>query len=230
MDHTVCGILALAGPIDYFSLFLTSDIIQILVDETNLYATQVIQTANDITPFCLHGWTPTDAKEMEQFVGLLGWMGIVKVAELPNYWSKSKLSSFDLPKKVVARNRFELLLRFWHFADNNSSIPGDRTHKIKNVFQKFVENFKKAYTPGTRICIDETMVPFRGRLSFRQYIPSKRHRYGIKLYKLCTDKGYTWHVKVYVGRDLTGDPTQVTSRNVTLNLIQDLLADVECST
>ncbi|KAK9687125.1 Transposase IS4 [Popillia japonica] len=196
MDHTISGILALAGPIDYFPLFLPSDIIQILVDKTNLYATQVIETAKYITPSSrLHGWTPTDANEMKQFVGLLGWMGIVKVAELPNYWSKnelpnywskSKLFSFDLPKKVMVRIRFELLLRCWHFADINSSIPGDCTHKINNVFQKFVENFKKVYTP---------------------------------------DKGYTWNVKVYVGRDLTGDPTQMASQNVTLNLIQDLLGD-----
>ncbi|KAK9744118.1 Transposase IS4 [Popillia japonica] len=35
----------------------------------------------------------------------------------------------------------------------------------------------------------------------------------------------SWNVKVYVGRDLTGDPTQVASQNVTLNQIQDLLGD-----
>ncbi|XP_066258797.1 piggyBac transposable element-derived protein 4-like [Euwallacea similis] len=76
---------------------------------------------------------------------------------------------------------------------------------------------------GQKICIDETLVPFRGRLSFRQYIPSKRHRYGIKLYKLCTDKGYTWNMSIYVGKDNTEDRTQSASQNVTMKLIEELL-------
>lgn len=99
MDPTIAGVLALAEPIDYFSLFLTNDIIQIMVDETNLYATQTIEKQNDITPFSrLHRWTPTDLNEMRQFIGLVGYMGIVKVPELNNYWSTSKLFSFQLPK------------------------------------------------------------------------------------------------------------------------------------
>lgn len=162
---------------------------------------------------------------MRQFIGLVGYMGIVKVPELNNYWSTSKLFSFQLPKNTMPRNRFEMLLRFWHFADNDQAVPGNRTHKLDNVFDKLVQNFKSAYVPGQKVCIDETMVPFRGRLSFRQYIPSKRHRYGIKLYKLCTDKGYTWNVSVYVGRDLTDDKAQSASENVTLKLIEDLLEE-----
>lgn len=226
MDPTIAVVLELAEPIDYFSLFLTNDIIQIMVDETNLYATQTIEKQNDITPFSrLHRWTPTDLNEMRQFIGLVGYMGIVKVPELNNYWSTSKLFSFQLPKNTMPRNRFEMLLRFWHFADNDQAVPGNRTHKLDNVFDKLVQNFKSAYAAGQKVCIDETMVPFRGRLSFRQYIPSKRHRYGIKLYKLCTDKGYTWNVSVYVGRDLTDDKAQSASENVTLKLIEDLLEE-----
>lgn len=45
------------------------------------------------------------------------------------------------------------------------------------------------------------MVPFRGRLSFRQYIPGKRHKYGVKLFKLCTKGGYTYSFKVYGGKE-----------------------------
>jgi hypothetical protein len=45
------------------------------------------------------------------------------------------------------------------------------------------------------------MVPFCGRLYFRQYIPGKRFKYGVKMYKLCAEEGYTWSVKVYCGRE-----------------------------
>jgi hypothetical protein len=61
--------------------------------------------------------------------------------------------------------------------------------------------FQKAITPGEEVCIDETVVPFHGRLYFEQYIPGKRFKYGVKMYKLCAEGGYTWSVKVYCGRE-----------------------------
>lgn len=35
---------------------------------------------------------------------------------------------------------------------------------------------------------------------FRQYIPGKRHKYGIKLYMLCEPTGYVWNLRIYSGK------------------------------
>lgn len=48
--------------------------------------------------------------------------------------------------------------------------------------------------------VDETMVPWRGRLIFRQYNSSKAAKYGIKLFKLCSVSGYTFATIVYTGK------------------------------
>lgn len=69
--------------------------------------------------------------------------------------------------------------------------------------------------------IDESMVPFRGRLSFKQYIPNKTHRYGVKLYKLCTISGYTYNLKVYTGKGDT-QPELGHAQTVVLKLLEDL--------
>lgn len=53
------------------------------------------------------------------------------------------------------------------------------------------------------MCIDESMVPFRGRLKFRQYIKGKRNKFGIKLFKLCLPGGYTYHTKINCSADKT---------------------------
>jgi hypothetical protein len=50
------------------------------------------------------------------------------------------------------------------------------------------------------VVIDESMVPFRGRLLFKQYIPGKRHKYGVKLYKLCLPGKYTYALEIYLGK------------------------------
>lgn len=40
-----------------------------------------------------------------------------------------------------------------------------------------------ARRPKESMCIDESIVLFVGRLSFRQFNQNKRHRYGIKIFK-----------------------------------------------
>lgn len=123
----------------------------------------------------------------------------------------------------MPRNRFELLLRFWHFATNEEAQYENRLRKKDEILQKFIANFQSSYSPTQKICIDETMVPWRSRLFFRQYIPSKRHRYGIKLYKLYTGKGFTWNLSVYIGKDKSNDSNLSASESVVIKLVKDLL-------
>ena len=54
----------------------------------------------------------------------------------------------------------------------------DRLYKIRPAFEYLV------YLPGENIAVDEELVKYRGRLTFKQYIESKRARFGIKLFSL----------------------------------------------
>ena len=47
--------------------------------------------------------------------------------------------------------------------------------------------------------MDESLVLFKERLNFKQYINSKRARFGIKLYQLCTSNGIPLDFLVYHG-------------------------------
>ncbi|KAJ8942222.1 hypothetical protein NQ314_010122 [Rhamnusium bicolor] len=60
---------------------------------------------------------------------------------------------------------------------------------------------RSVLTPGRILVIDESMIPFKGRVQFRQYIKNKSHKYGVKLYKICTVDGYTSKVIVYTGKN-----------------------------
>ena len=57
----------------------------------------------------------------------------------------------------------------------------------------------QVFSPGKYVSIDESLVLFKGRLSFQQYIKSKRARFGIKLYQLCTSNGIFLDFIVYHG-------------------------------
>ncbi|KAF5300980.1 hypothetical protein FQA39_LY19113 [Lamprigera yunnana] len=57
------------------------------VDETNLYATQILTGGQDISQRSrLHQWQPVDKAEMYRFLALVGWMGLVKVPVLRDFF------------------------------------------------------------------------------------------------------------------------------------------------
>jgi hypothetical protein len=52
------------------------------------------------------------------------------------------------------------------------------------------------------ITIDESIMPFNGRLEFKQYSPLKRNRRGIKFYVVCESKtGFCLNLICYVGQE-----------------------------
>ena len=72
---------------------------------------------------------------------------------------------------------------------------------MRPVIDYLESRFQNCYIPEKMICIDESMVPFQGRLSFKQYNKEKSNRYGIKVFKLCANNYYTLKYKVYKGKE-----------------------------
>ncbi|XP_012246014.1 piggyBac transposable element-derived protein 4-like [Bombus impatiens] len=123
----------------------------------------------------------------------------------------------------MSRNRFELLLANLHFANNETIGQSNTLGKVLPLINILTDNYQQIFSPGKDIVVNETMVPWRGRLIFRQYIPTKSHKYGIKLFKLCFTEGYTWSVKVYSGREITGNKQVGIAENVCIELVDKLL-------
>ncbi|KAE8278148.1 hypothetical protein D5F01_LYC23788 [Larimichthys crocea] len=64
------------------------------------------------------------------------------------------------------------------------------------------------FNPDRDICVDEQLVPFKGRCRFRQYMPKKPAKYGLKISATCDVKiSYAWRLQVYTGKE-TGRPAE----------------------
>ena len=126
-------------------------------------------------------------------------MGLNSRPTFASYWSTDVLYK-NLVSGVISRNRFEMLLRMIHFSDRENETTGDKLYKIKPVLDIMNNSFQLSYMVGRKMVIDESMIPWRGRLKFRQYIPTKSHKYGIKIFKLCSPNVYTWKFEMYTGR------------------------------
>ena len=110
-----------------------------------------------------------------------------------------------------------------HFSDNAAAETGDRLAKILPLINILESNFKNLFCPEKDIVIDETLVPWRRRLILRQYIPNKAHRYGIKMFKICSVESYHWGIRIYSGKSATGERETGLAQKVCLELTKDLL-------
>ncbi|KAL8581934.1 hypothetical protein ACOMHN_010308 [Nucella lapillus] len=99
--------------------------------------------------------------------------------------------------------------------DNSKEPPRDdpnrdRLYKIRPLV-KHLQEFQSVYTPDKYIAIDESLLLWKGQLVFKQYIPLKRARFGIRIIKVCEDSGYTYKFHIYTGKE---DPAFQIQQNI----------------
>lgn len=108
-------------------------------------------------------------------------------------------------RATMTLKKFKLInecIRFDDKEQRKGIRSRDKLAPIRNVYDKWVNRLKMCYTVGKNVTVDEQLVPFRGRCPFTQYIPSKPHKYGIKIWCLCdASTYYAWNLEVYTGRD-----------------------------
>ena len=203
------------------NLFVTEDVLSHIVEETNRCTNQVLQSQTVTRKSLLSKWSPTNRDEISKFFGIMISMGIVNMPSMECYWSKKKMYNYDFVRNNISKDRFFLLMRMLHFNHSDTFEQNRRIHKIKPILEILKNNFKSVYSPGEKLIVNESLVPFRGRIIFRQYIPGKSHKYGIKLYKLCTVNGYTWNLEVSTG-NLSNEPEHNHSESIVLKLAKPL--------
>ncbi len=78
----------------------------------------------------------------------------------------------------MLRIRFEQILRYLHLSDSAQQIcanhPGyDPLFKVRNYLDLITDGCEAVYNLGESISIDEAMIPFKGRLFFKQYMKTR---------------------------------------------------------
>ncbi|XP_064635785.1 piggyBac transposable element-derived protein 4-like [Lineus longissimus] len=144
--------------------------------------------------------------ELKKLLGVLMLTGIVKKPEQTDYWSTDELLNTPIFGKTLPRNRFQLLMKFLHFS-NNDDIPADNEDKlikVRPIIDALIPKFGEYYNPHEHVSIDEGMLKWKGRLVFRVYNPMKPIKYGIKSYILAdSHSAYCWNMIVYDGTHRT---------------------------
>ena len=189
--------------VDYFGLFYDDEVLDLIVEETNRYATQFFESHPEqrTNPY-YSAWTPCDKGKIKAYFGLMIHMGLVQYPRLEYHWTKTPLYSCSLCPSIMTRRDFFLLHGFLHFADNHSANLDDKIFKVRRLFELLSSRFRQYYVLHRELTIDERIVKFTGRLSFLQFIRNKPNQYGIKIYILAdAHTGYVYNWKVYTGAE-----------------------------
>ena len=161
-----------SDPLGCFSVPFDNDQIDTIVRETNRYAQQVLESQQSPTQ-----WVTT-AEEMKAYFVFCIFMGIHHLPEIRDYWSSNTYLHYTPIADRIAHDRFEQISKYLHLANNETSPqrgqPGySCLQKVEPVLSAMKEKCKSVYQPGCQLCVDEAMVPFKGRLSLKQYMPKK---------------------------------------------------------
>ncbi|KAF2893614.1 hypothetical protein ILUMI_12557 [Ignelater luminosus] len=120
----------------------------------------------------------TDVIELKAFIGLLYLAGVYKsycqcLEELFGQ-AGDGIEKFGL---VMSIKSFKILIRCLRFDDQTTLSKQKalgRFAPIREGFEKILKNCQSSYSPGENFTIDQMLSGFRGKCSFRQYIPSNR--------------------------------------------------------
>ena len=192
-------------PVQIFLKFFTNDLVELIANETNLYQAKVKQNLisyQKLKPKSrIHKWTDVSEDDIYSFISLIILMGIIRKPTIEMYWSTTEMLSTPFFGKCMSQNRFSSILRFLHFT--STEVLNDKLHKIRPIFNHLTSKFKENYTPGENVTVDESLMLWKGRLGWKQFIRTKRARFGIKSFDLCECKtGYVYDSSIYTGKGI----------------------------
>ena len=122
----------------------------------------------------------TNRVEIQAYIGCLYITGVLR----SNHLSFEDIWAFDgtgcdLIRAIMSCQRFLFLsrvLRFDSRADRARRRETDKMTAIRDLLEKFVANCKSSYSPSDVLTIDESVLPFRGRCSFRVYLALRNRK------------------------------------------------------
>ncbi|XP_062409077.1 piggyBac transposable element-derived protein 4-like [Sardina pilchardus] len=199
-----------------FELFITPAIQNIILQMTNLEGSRVYGDS----------WEVLDLTHLQAYIGLLILAGVYKSKgeATESLWGADTGRAI-FPATMPLKS-FHVLSRVIRF-DNRETRQGrrelDKLAAIRDVWDKWVQQLPLLYNPGPNMTVDECLVAFRGRCPFRQYIPSKPAKYGIKIWAACdAESSYAWNMQVYTGKSQGGAPEKNQGKRVVLDMAKGL--------
>ncbi|XP_049927217.1 piggyBac transposable element-derived protein 4-like [Epinephelus moara] len=201
--------------IDSFDLFLTPEVTKRVLDYTNLHGRRTVPD-----------WKDLDATTVRAYFGLLLLAGVYRSRGEATRSLWNEQTGRHIFRATMSVKMFGLISRILRFDDRLSKPRrrgADKLAAVREIWDLWTARLPLMFNPGVDICVDEQLVPYRGRCEFRQYMPMKPARYGLKMWVTCdVQTSYAWRVSVYTGREAGAPAERNQGRRVVLEMTEGL--------
>ena len=149
--------------IDYFRLFYTQYLADLLVTHTNSYHAWCVENKQILTPdYKDKLWYNVTSSEMQAHLGLNILFGLSPSACTRDYWSSDAFLGNTFVKNMPEK-QFEKITQYLHCSDRRSKPPKgtlnfDRLYKIREFITSLSKTFQQYQSPSKYCAIDEAMV------------------------------------------------------------------------
>nr|CAH7756308.1 unnamed protein product [Callosobruchus chinensis] len=148
------------APVDAFEKIFDDEVFQFLADQSNLYAAfKNCNPSPNIT-----------ANEMRCFIAILIVSGYNKVPSKRSFWDSGADLRNQMVYEAMRRDRFDIIMRYLHCADNNDLDKQDKMAKLRPFMELLKLRFKNHFIPEREIDYDESMIEYFGRHGYKQFI------------------------------------------------------------
>lgn len=191
---------------EIWRLFFTNEMIEMIILHTNRKLAAMrekLKNQKDLS------YKDTNTSEMNALLGVIVLCCIFKSNReaLASLFSTAS-SGRSIFRAIMPLKRCEVLLRALRFDDPETRperVKENKAAAILEFYELFNNNCKQNYSIGAYACVDETLVPFRGRCGFLIYMPKKPAKYGIKLMCMTdAENGYLLNSYIYCGKGSDG--------------------------
>ena len=175
-------------PVGFLELFIDAEMVNLIVTQTNKYA--VFKGAQ----------FSVNEIDIKAFLTILMLSSYSDVYSKEEYWSTDPDTHNTLVTKLMSRNKFRDILKYVHVADNSNIDTDDRFFKVCEFLEIIRKKCLQYYMGQNTLSVDETMVPYFGRHSLKQYIKGKPIKFGFKMWALASHDGYVVNFTHYSGK------------------------------
>lgn len=167
----------------------------------------IVEQSNQFALECIGGekfasWTQITVEELQAYMGFMILMGLVKLPSIYDYWRKDEIYHYS-PIALRISSSFTATFTLL----TTAHLPLQVVLSTRNLarFNRSLTSYVSLFNQCTaqkRMCVDEAMIPFKGRSTLKQYMPLKPVKRGIKVWALAdASNGCIYNFKVYTGKD-----------------------------
>lgn len=142
--------------------------LSLICEQTNRYARQA-RYSNPTKSNGGANWEDVTLNELICWLGICIYMGVNKLPNNRLYWDRRNFFGCPLVKAAMRKHRFESICHNIHLVDN-AALVADKKHenydkiaKVRWMLESFVKTCKELYNCERHVCVDEIMIPHRGR-------------------------------------------------------------------